>query len=106
MAGLYLKIQGSQAMTVLQCAIDDYDSLKELLIKNLPPKINGSNEKAAFKYAPIKTVDLFNVSNVGLLNGSFTGNTCSAKTIVVAKKLDIKAVVNNKEILSKTVVVK
>lgn len=43
-------------MTILQNTIDDYGSLKELLIKNLPPKINASNEKAAFKSALMDSV--------------------------------------------------
>lgn len=43
-------------MTVINNTIDDLDSLKELLIKNLPPKIHCSNDKAGFKSAPIATV--------------------------------------------------
>jgi hypothetical protein len=43
-------------MTILQNTIDDIGSLKELLIKNLPPKINASNEKAAFKSPLMATV--------------------------------------------------
>jgi hypothetical protein len=43
-------------MTILNNLIDDFGSLKELLIKNLPSKINASNDKAGFKSATMLTV--------------------------------------------------
>jgi hypothetical protein len=43
-------------MTFLQNTINDYETLKELLIKNLPSTIHAANEKAAFKSSLMKTV--------------------------------------------------
>ena len=43
-------------MTILHNTFDDKEALKELLIKNLPSKIYASNEKAAFKSSPVKTI--------------------------------------------------
>jgi hypothetical protein len=43
-------------MTILHNTFDDMEALKELLIKNLPSKIYASNEKAAFKSSPVKTI--------------------------------------------------
>lgn len=44
-------------MTILNNTFDDKAALKELLIKNLPSKIHASNEKAAFKFEPVKTIE-------------------------------------------------
>jgi Primase C terminal 1 (PriCT-1) len=43
-------------MTILNNTFDDMEALKELLIKNLPSQIYASNEKAAFKSSPMKTI--------------------------------------------------
>jgi len=76
-------------MTILQNTIDDIGSLKELLIKNLPPKINASNEKAAFK-SPL-------MATVGGLNYDFISFNSPEKISFLMFDIDYKDDMTAKE---------